>query len=198
MGIRFKDAAGNWRYFVPPNADVRSQAVVTGSDGRRQWQYHALVYSQAKRDEVVGSTECGTVLSAFVARSTTPWVVVDDRGRPLEGQRVPLSAAPLGGGAIFGFPPVAHLCTTEGTDVVDGKAPALIREDGVALPLVGLAPENLATLSGFGAKVAARLAEVGATEVNRAECARNTDGLSLTLWVKDRAKKKQQVVVTGK
>lgn len=196
--IVFKNAAtGHWEYFILPMNGVHSQAMVTGSDGKRQWQYHAWAYPQAKLDELVGSPECGLVFSAYVAKSKG-WAVVDDQGLPLDGQRIPLSGAPLGLPQALGFPPVAHLCTTEGADVVDGKAPALVREDGVALPLVGLAPEFLATLSGFGAKVAARLAEMGASEVSRAECSRTKDGLSLTLWVRDRAKKKQQVVITGK
>lgn len=196
MGFRYTDTDGNWRYFTAGDAGVQSRVVVTGWDGRRNWYYWANVYTAARRDALLGEgSPCGPILSAFLGPSTG-WAVVGADGRPLADQRIPLAAADPGPLGAF-FVPVGHLCTTEGTDVVDGDHPVLVRDDGIALPLLGLTAEDQASLTGFGVKVASELATLGATEVKRSECSFVDGRLQLSLRIKDRDGKKQDLVIAA-
>jgi hypothetical protein len=196
MGFRYTDADGNWRYFTAGDARVEARVVVTGWDGTRNWTYWANTYTEARRDEMLGEgSPCGPILSAFLGPSTG-WAVVGADGRPLPGQKIPLAAANPGPYGAF-FTPVAHLCTGEGTDVADGDRPVLVRDDGVALPLLGLPAADQASLTGFGAKVAAELAEIGATEVKRGSCSFVDGRLQLELRVKNREGQKQDLVIAA-
>jgi hypothetical protein len=194
MGFRYIGADTYWHYFTAGDVGVQSRVVVTGWDGQRNWSYWANVYTEARRDELLGEgSPCGPILSTLLAQSTG-WAVVGADGRSLPDQRIPLAASDPGSFGAF-FTPVAHLCAEEGTDIADGDRSVLVGDDGVALPLLGLSAEQQAGLTGFGAKVAAELAAMAATEVKHSTCSFVDGRLQLSLRIKDRDGKKQDVVI---
>lgn len=192
MGLRFRSADGNWRYFTP---GVRpSPVVATGSDGKKEWTFHVTVLDQETVDKVVGTeSDCRYMIGILYARQAG-LMYRDSELKPLPGVRVPL----------VGFSPSKFstgqkqtwMCTTHSTHFIEGKPPMVVDAGSKALPILGMSEDDLATLEGLAGEIVREVRVSGATAIGRGGCEVEDGDVRVTLQVKGDRQKRREIVVT--